>query len=168
LIGGPLLSGGTTAEIEWPLYLLIAIALILDAVDGYLARRNGEVSKFGARFDIEIDALLLLFLAVLVWQTGKVEVWALAIGLIRYVFVAAGWCLTCLAVSLKRSWRRQFVGVLQSLALLACLSPMVDSIWAPTILTVALGTLLISFGIDVFTLMHSSDLASEIDVNSDT
>ena len=37
--------------------------LILDGVDGRVARARGEVSAFGARFDMETDALLLLCLS---------------------------------------------------------------------------------------------------------
>ena len=69
---------------------LIAVALSLDAVDGWLARRLGLASRFGARFDLEIDALLLLILALLVWQADRVGAWVLVIGLLRYAFVAAG------------------------------------------------------------------------------
>src|SRR5688572_9648329 len=34
--------------------------LALDAIDGWLARRLGEASEFGARYDLEADALLVL------------------------------------------------------------------------------------------------------------
>ena len=34
---------------------LVAAALSLDAVDGWLARRCGVASRFGARFDLEVD-----------------------------------------------------------------------------------------------------------------
>ena len=43
----------------------------LDGVDGWLARRRGMSSAFGARFDMEIDALLVQVLAILVWRYGK-------------------------------------------------------------------------------------------------
>ena len=43
----------------------------LDGVDGWLARRSGIASAFGARFDMEIDALLILVLAVLAWRSAR-------------------------------------------------------------------------------------------------
>ena len=49
-------------------WLGIAISgpvLALDYVDGWLARRHGTASDFGARFDMETDALLILLLSVL-------------------------------------------------------------------------------------------------------
>ena len=50
-------------------------------------------SAFGARFDMEVDALLIQVLAVLAWQWDKAGPWVLMSGLLRYVFVAAGWVL---------------------------------------------------------------------------
>ena len=48
-------------------------------------------SAFGARFDMETDALLIQVLAILAWQYGKAGPWVLVSGLLRYLFVAAGW-----------------------------------------------------------------------------
>ena len=42
---------------------LAAVALVLDAVDGWVARRTGTVSELGARFDMEADAFLILVLS---------------------------------------------------------------------------------------------------------
>ena len=41
------------------------------------------VSAFGARFDMETDALLILALSVLVWRHAKAGAWVLASGLLR-------------------------------------------------------------------------------------
>ena len=87
LASGALLAGGPSSISGWSLAALVATALSLDAVDGWLARRLTLASGFGARFDLEIDALLILVLALLVWQSGRVGPWVLAIGLLRYVFV---------------------------------------------------------------------------------
>ena len=66
---------------------LAAVALVTDAVDGRVARRTGTVSRFGARFDMETDAALLLVLSLYVAR--DLGLWVLAIGLARYVFLAA-------------------------------------------------------------------------------
>ena|SRR5689334_2582102 len=69
-----------------------AIAVtVMDGVDGWLARRTAMSSAFGARFDMEVDALLILVLSVLAWQYGKAGSWVMLSGLLRYVFVLAGW-----------------------------------------------------------------------------
>ena len=70
---------------------LTSLALVLDAVDGRVARGTETVSALGGRFDMEVDAFLIFVLSVYVAQS--VGVWVLALGAARYVFVAAGWLL---------------------------------------------------------------------------
>src|SRR4051794_27037258 len=43
---------------------LAAVALVLDGVDGWVARRTGTVSELGWRFDMEVDAFLILVLSI--------------------------------------------------------------------------------------------------------
>ena len=64
-----------------------AVALALDGLDGWVARRNNTVSVLGARFDMEVDAFLILVLSVLVVPHARAV--GAAIGLMRYAFVAA-------------------------------------------------------------------------------
>ncbi|GFJ94980.1 CDP-alcohol phosphatidyltransferase family protein [Phytohabitans rumicis] len=80
------------------LVTLAAVALALDAVDGQVARRTGSTSVLGARFDMEVDAVLIMVLSVVV--AGSLGPWVLAIGAFRYVFVAAAWALPWLRGSL--------------------------------------------------------------------
>ncbi len=68
---------------------LAASALVLDVVDGWVARRTRTASPFGARFDGEVDAFLILVLSVYVARSFGV--WVLAIGAARYLFALAGW-----------------------------------------------------------------------------
>ena len=109
--------------VSWSLAGLIGIALGLDAVDGWLARRLGLASRFGARFDLEIDALMMLILSVLVWQTGRVDAWVLAIGGMRYGFVALGMIWPAARRPLPPSFRRKAVCALLGVLLLICLLP---------------------------------------------
>ena len=48
------------------LVTLAAVALCLDLVDGWVARRTGTETELGARFDGEVDAFLILALSVYV------------------------------------------------------------------------------------------------------
>ena len=73
---------------------LAAAALLLDGVDGWVARRTSTSSAFGARFDLEVDAFLILALSTYAART--LGAWVLLIGLARYAFVAAGWWLAWL------------------------------------------------------------------------
>ena len=70
------------------LVTLASVALLLDRVDGEVARRTGSVSGFGAAFDMEVDAFLVLVLSVYV--AGTAGAWVLLIGLARYGLWVAG------------------------------------------------------------------------------
>ncbi|HEX6619153.1 MAG TPA: CDP-alcohol phosphatidyltransferase family protein, partial [Solirubrobacteraceae bacterium] len=77
---------------DTPVALLVAlsaVALALDAADGWMARRTGTASGLGARFDGEVDAFLILALSVYVAPTFGA--WVLAIGAARYLFLAGEW-----------------------------------------------------------------------------
>ena len=79
---------------------LVLLALILDGLDGWIARLIGGTTRFGARFDMEVDALLVLVLSIAVVLGGRAGAWVLAIGGMRYAFVLAGLLLPWLPVSL--------------------------------------------------------------------
>jgi len=63
------------------------LALLLDGLDGYVARRGGHASAFGASFDMEVDAVLVLFVGHLLWLRAGLGFWVLGAGLLRYVYV---------------------------------------------------------------------------------
>lgn len=165
MIGAALLTGGSAVVSGWSVAALVAVALSLDGVDGWLARRRGLTSPFGARFDLEIDALLLLILALLVWRADRVGPWILTIGMLRYAFVAAGWLWPWLREPLPASRLRQAVCVQQGLTLLVCLLPPIDARLASAVAAVALLSVLASFGADIIYLSrtHRAAIAGELD-----
>ncbi len=159
LIGGALLASGHAPSMSWSLAALIAAALGLDAVDGWLARRLRLVSAFGARFDVEVDALMLLILAVLVWQAQQVGAWVLAIGLLRYGFVLAGRVVAWLRAPLPPSRRRKAICAQQGITLLICLLPPATPALAGVAAAIALAMLVLSFALDILGLARGHWLA---------
>ena len=130
------------------------VATTLDGVDGWLARRHAIASEFGARFDMEVDALLILTLSVLAWTFGKAGAWVIASGAMRYAFAAAGARWSWLQAPLPESRRRQMVCVVQVAALTIVLVPTVPpSVCAP-IAAAALLMLTWSFLIDTLWLFR--------------
>jgi phosphatidylglycerophosphate synthase len=71
---------------SWVLALVAGPALLLDAVDGRVARRDGEVTRSGARFDVEVDAALMAILSLA--AAAAITPFALVVGAARYLFVA--------------------------------------------------------------------------------
>lgn len=134
---------------RWWVVGMGAVALALDGVDGWVARRTGTGSAFGARFDMETDAFLILVLSVLAWRAGPVGPWILWIGALRYLFVAAGTVWPALRRELPPSLRRKTVCVVQGIALLVCVGPVVPPPLAVAVGAGALAALAGSFAVDV-------------------
>ncbi|MGY6411218.1 MAG: CDP-alcohol phosphatidyltransferase family protein [Alkalilacustris sp.] len=153
-VGGLLAAPSALAQplVAWGALTLALVALALDGVDGWLARRRGEATAFGARFDMEVDAALTLLLAGLALAAGKAGVWVLALGTMRYGFVAASAVWPWLAAPLPHSLRRKTVCVVQVAVLAVILAPVVpQAVSAPAAAT-ALGLLAWSFALDVLWL----------------
>jgi phosphatidylglycerophosphate synthase len=129
--------------------LVVAVAvpaLALDAVDGWVARRTRSSNELGARFDMEVDAFLLLVLGVVV--APALGVWVLAIGLMRYAFVAASWVLPWMDQRLPFRYWRKVVTAAQGIALTLAVLPIPHAL-AIVLVAVALALLVESFGRDV-------------------
>ena len=133
----------------WLYGWMALLALILDGVDGKVARATGSESDFGARFDMELDALFILGLSIAVLALGKAGIWVLALGLIRYAFVAAGHFADWLNAPLPDSFRRKTVCVWQIVTLLVAVLPPINSLFASTTLATALALLVWSFFVDI-------------------
>ena len=130
--------------------VLAAIALATDAIDGRVARRTGTVSRFGARFDMETDAALLLVLSTYVAR--DLGLWVLAIGLARYVFLAAKLALPWLRGQARfRMWCK-WVAAIQGIALVIAASGLLPDPVATALLLVALALLTESFAHEAWDL----------------
>lgn len=128
------------------------VALILDGVDGAIARRTGSQTAFGARFDMELDAVFILGLCVAVLASGKAGAWVLALGLMRYGFVMASLTLPFLNRPLPESFRRKTVCVWQVVTLMIAVLPIVSTSFASWTLATALILLSYSFLVDLYWL----------------
>jgi phosphatidylglycerophosphate synthase len=139
------------------LVTLASVALALDFVDGWLARRTGTESALGAKLDGEVDAFLILALSIEV--APSVGAWVLAIGLARYAFHAAGWAAPWMRAPLpRRDWRKT-VTASQGVALVIAAAGVVRVDVSRILLAVALALLAESFGRDVWWLWRHRDTA---------
>src|SRR6185437_5023896 len=128
-------------------------ALALDGVDGHLARRLGQTTAFGARFDMETDAATLLGLSLMVWLCDQAGAWVLAIGSMRYIFVAGSWVFPALAAPLPPKRRRQAICVVQVAVLTLAVVPGVPPDVASPLCVLGLVALAYSFAVDVAWLL---------------
>ena len=126
---------------------LAVVALILDGVDGWVARRTGTVSALGARFDMEVDAFLILVLSMCVAQS--VGPWVLAIGAARYAVLAVGWLLRWMRTPVPPRYWRKPVAAIQGIVLTAAVADLLPGVVINVAIVVAMALLAESFGWDV-------------------
>lgn len=150
------LANNVFTQAIWLWLVIATVALMLDGVDGWIARRTKSYSAFGARFDMELDALLILLLCIGLIQLESLGLWVLLIGLMRYFFVAASWHFTWLSAPLFASFRRKLVCVWQVSALLLALTPLTPPFLASLLAFSALVSLAYSFGMDTRWLYKQS------------
>jgi phosphatidylglycerophosphate synthase len=162
-LGRAILVGAVTALVADsfqsppPLTLFVgltAVALILDGVDGKVARRTGTSTQLGARFDMEVDAFLILVLSVYV--SLALGPWVLLIGGMRYGFVVAARVWPWLNAPLPPSTARKTVAAVQGVFLLVAASALLPPPATAGVVLVALGALMWSFGRDVVWLWRRS------------
>lgn len=155
-----LLAGMTLGPIGTPSAWLLAalglLALAGDGIDGPLARRQGTASPFGARFDMEVDAFLALALCGLLVATGRVGAWILALGALRYLFIAAGRVVPAMRAALPPSARRRAICAAQIAALSIGVLPFVPVPVAIWVAAAALALTFYSFAVDTIWLLRSS------------
>jgi phosphatidylglycerophosphate synthase len=155
LVAGALWLPGGLADRPaqaWLLVGLVTVGLALDGVDGWLARRTGLASAFGARFDMEVDAALAGLLCLLAILSGKAGFWLIPLGFLRYVWVAAGLALPLLTRPLPDRTARKAVCVLQIAVLTALLAPVVTPPLSVALALAAMLALVWSFGTDALWL----------------
>ena len=62
------------------LFVTSLILVTMDGVDGFLARKLNQSSKYGEILDFETDAQLVLFLSYIHFQLESAGIWILFIG----------------------------------------------------------------------------------------
>ena len=139
------------------LVTLAAVALALDAVDGQVARRTNSTSALGARFDMEVDAFLILVLSAYVAR--PLGAWVLAIGALRYAFVAAAWLLPWLRGTLPHRFTRKVVAATQGIVLAVASSGLLSQPMAVVLVGASLAVLVWSFGRDIGLLWQAAHRA---------
>lgn len=142
----PLIAG---VGASWTVFSLALIALVLDGVDGWFARRQDLVSAFGARFDMEVDAALALVLAFSAAVASGAGLLAIVLGLPRYLFAAAAWRWPWMRSELPDRFSRKLVCVLQLGTLIALQAPILPEGLALAGVGLAGAALIWSFAVDV-------------------
>jgi cardiolipin synthase len=73
-----------------------------DWVDGYLARRLGQTSEFGKKFDPTVDRILFVVAIVAIMIDGSIPIWFATAVLIREVLVGVTIAVATLVFGMER------------------------------------------------------------------
>lgn len=149
LVAPGLASTAWAQPVGWAVLAGAVLALVLDGLDGWAARRQALVSRFGARFDMEVDALVTVVLAGFAVAHGKLGAWVLLLAAPRYVFLVAQAAFPALRRPLPPARRRKAVCALQVAVLAALAAPPISGMAAVVPAALVLLALVWSFAVDV-------------------
>jgi phosphatidylglycerophosphate synthase len=161
LVGGVAALTLDSFQRDVPVAVIVAlsvVALVLDGVDGQVARRTGTATALGARFDPEVDSSLLIVLSVYV--AGPIGAWVLAIGGMRYAFLGATWVLPWMRATLPPRYWRKVVAATEGVVLVVAAGNVLPRSVIVAALAAVLALLVESFGRDVLWLWRCRTLAS--------
>ena len=150
-------SPGSPSPAIWVTGVAV-IALVMAGLDGWVARRSGTCSDYGAQLDMELDSLLMLVLCVLAWQWDQAGLWVLFCGLARYAFLLTGLILPWFNRPLPEAFRRKVCCVIGVGGLTAALWPWPWPGFGAALAGAATAALALSFGIATLWLVrHRSE-----------
>jgi len=127
--------------------LLAGTTMILDGVDGRVARHTGMASDFGAAVDAELDAVLMAALTGVLVSSGHTGPWVLLAGAARFAYIGAGRIWPWLTAPTPPSLHRKLCFGVAAWCLVA--APLLDPQGAEALGLVGTLTILASFGMDV-------------------
>ena len=124
-------------------FILALTVLIVDGLDGWMARRHNESSEFWEYFDKETDAFFLLILCFVAYFQGKAGLWIIMPGLLRYLFVLV---LVAMKPEIDKEYRSRMARVIYVTMIIALLSVFITPVWFYSpLLVVGITGLFLSF-----------------------
>lgn len=82
--------------------LLLGALGATDWVDGYLARRLGQTSEFGKKFDPTVDRLLFIVSLVAIIIDGSIPLWFALAALVREIVVGGAVAIATVVYGMER------------------------------------------------------------------
>ena len=147
----------SSAYTEWLFITFALLSFFLDGLDGFLARRENLSSSFGARFDIEIDGLLMTILAIAAWMSG-LSVVVLCVAGLHYGFMILKVFLPWMRRDLFPSFRRKSGCVIQIAVLLIAVIPVIPIETRGFLIIAGFLFLLYSYSVDIIWLYENKTI----------
>jgi cardiolipin synthase len=113
LLAAPFAAWLVVAGHDTAALLIFAIAGLSDGLDGFIARRWGVTSDFGAWLDPLADKLLMLLALAALFIVGMTPLWLVALVVVRDMVIIIGWLLVKL-LGLPLATTPLFIGKLST------------------------------------------------------
>ena len=91
MVAGFLIFPRLVGGLAWVPFTLYLAFNLLDLVDGYAARRWGQVTRLGEKLDLDLDGRGMLVGSLLAVLAGAAGWWYLLVGMARYFYVFGIW-----------------------------------------------------------------------------
>ena len=130
------------------LFVLLSLCLILDGVDGKVARQYQQESDWGALFDKEVDSFFVLVVSLILYQYYGIPIWIVGIGLLHYLYEIVLYFLNWQPILTKKNPIGRYVAFLLFASLLVPL--LINGTWVVVLLGIISGLTLVSFGVSFF------------------
>lgn len=75
---------------RWAALIVFIAAALTDMLDGYLARKWGQITWFGKLFDPLADKLMTLSMLFCLCKTGEIPIWVPIVFLLREAWMVLG------------------------------------------------------------------------------
>ncbi|MEM8890006.1 MAG: CDP-alcohol phosphatidyltransferase family protein [Bacteroidota bacterium] len=142
------------------LFGIFTSAVLLDVLDGYLARKFDQSSDFGLYLDMESDAFFVALIASVLYAKGLLEAWILLPAYLRYLYMLF---LKVLPGEPKKEPKRSYASIIAGCFFVVLLLPFILPynlyIWP---LRIGGGLIVISFGISFWFQLFSPVSQTEI------
>lgn len=121
--------------------LLFVTNILLDILDGIIARKFKSESTFGLYFDMELDAFYVCLASIILYTEGLIGSWIIFIGLLRYIFTFG---MVVLSIDIQSEPKQKFASWIAGILFWCLLIPFLNTEFN-FILLVASSLVVISF-----------------------
>ena len=113
--------------------VIALVIIIMDRLDGYLARRFNSISEKGAHFDRETDAFFVCILCAVIYLKGYLDVWILLVGFMRYLYAVL---LFLLNLSHRKDPSSRFAQIVAGILFCTLITPFVlpEYVYSPCVI----------------------------------
>ena len=135
--------------------ILALISLLLDGLDGFIARRYNDTSKFGELFDQESDNFLMFVLSISLYINKDIGLYVFLIPAYRYIFITLMTKYSWLKNTLPDSILRKSVCVMTTLLMIISHEVYFNEFIFNFIINLALFIITFSFSKDIIWLYRN-------------